>query len=274
MARKSNKKKATKKQPVDRTAPRLGAPPPPPNEIAPRGFWPASRTQEAIMNIIVDLHTTRMNSHPKIFTQAYEESMARLDEWIEEDRLAELAGEDVDAIPHPMANIQHTNQAQASSTTHSSNATNTKPSLPNVQPPPDTPQQPKSFTDAHRPTTPPRHPLSTYMPPVLPTSMSLFITPFRVQPSSSNVQPHLWTTAPVLPTSYASFIEGLRERANVPDRVQSARLMVVLAYGWNDFSRVVRNEEDWRNGVMADLGDASVRLGVRVWRGRCCVVAV
>jgi len=104
--------------------------------------------------------------------------------------------------------------------------------------------------------------------------MSLFISPFIAQPSSSNVQPYLWTTAPMLPNSYASFIEGLRERANVPDCVESSKLIVVLAYGWNDFSRVVRNEEDWRNGVMADLGDASVRLGVRVWRGRCCVFAV
>ncbi|KAJ9656767.1 hypothetical protein H2198_004771, partial [Neophaeococcomyces mojaviensis] len=74
------KTKKTKKQPqpVDRTLPRLGALPPPKNEVTPPGYWPASRTQEAIINIIVDLHTARTNSHPTVFMQAYEENMARL----------------------------------------------------------------------------------------------------------------------------------------------------------------------------------------------------
>lgn len=279
------KTKKTKKQPqpVDRTLPRLGALPPPKNEVTPPGYWPASRTQEAIINIIVDLHTARTNSHPTVFMQAYEENMARLAEWAEEDRRAEASEDNVLIIhgadekdggtndDNTQANDTTTNDTIMTNMVDRPPTKDANTAMTTFQP---SPPELKSFTDAYRPTTLPRHPLSAYIPPVLPTSMFLSITPFHVPPNSSNVQPFHWPTAPVLPDSYSTFLDGVCLRANVPDTMDTRRLIVVLAYGWNDFSRVVRNEEAWRNGVMEDLRDASVRLGVRVWRARCCVVAV
>lgn len=281
---------------------------PPANEVTVPGFWHTSKTERVILNAITKLIEAQHESHPKVFATLWHRHVARLEEVEQfEEQQSVMAGGHQDTVDLDQQDNTATIQTEATTesvhyrkndtdvtmtilksgesaertitdadhqhitlsaplTTTSTfkgattdRGTNTESNV--------------SLSDQHRPSMPPHFPLTSYLPPTPPNRMTVYITPYT-HTAMHFAQPYIWPDAPVHPTSFTTFRNGIRVRANVPGSIVNEKMSLVLGYGWNDFCCVVTGEDTWKNWFMKDLRWAAERGGVGVWRMRVCVVAV
>lgn len=269
--------------------------------------WPASKTEEVILNAITNLKLAQKESHPEVFTTLWHRHLARLGEIEQfeeqEARLAVASRDNVNTTGHGDMNPADLTQDIDDGGAHDTNATTVErflstqeedvimtdtrySDLPTPDPTPTTRSFPAeissadhaaniesitSYSDEYRSITSPSFAVTAYIPATIPNRMAVYITPYD-QNASHFVQPYIWPDAPVHETSYIAFRNGIRLRANVPDSVFGKNMQLVLGYGWNDFCRVVTGENSWRGGFMEDMRSAAKKGRVGVWRMRVCVV--
>lgn len=254
-----------------------------PNEIIPAGNWSERQTEEAILHIIRTLNNTRHNSNGKVFERVFQRFLAQLGdiEYADELRIPDRG----------MRTVQNGYETQVNTQTIAANDNeDTEMDLDEsssdelqadhyLQPKsrlrkrtvlaPRTKEKPASPMTVRFQAVniPPSGSLLSYLPAVYPATMAAYITPFS---SSSAPIPYSWVDAPCLPSSYAHFVAGVRLRAGVPKPPRGRNLVIVLAYGWNDFCRLLRNEQDWAEGFQKDIRRAAETDRVDVWRIRVC----
>lgn len=258
-----------------------------PNEMVPPGKWSETQSEEAIFHIIRNLNDARLNSDEEVFERVVKRFMARL-----------IEIEYVDDLDIPEREVQEEQNGQETAATPDISVMNdddnmeldqdessidelqadqysqprlhkshTKASL---TPKSNEKQNSPMMTLAQAINSPPSGSLRSYLRVTYPESISAYITPYS---SSTAAAPYSWVDAPCLPSSYSQFVHGIRLRANVPGSVSDKNLVIILAYGWSDFCRVLKNEEDWKEGFQKDIRLAAERDRVDVWRIRVCCFA-
>lgn len=242
------------------------------NEPGPPGKWTERQSEEAMLHVIKTLTDTRLNSDERIFKQVFERFMARLEEIeyiddldipdrtgnpeFDEDERSIMTGtsaaDDADSSHDAMSIVVSDDDAVATATTN--------------------PHKMMTIRPQTRTLLPASGSLESYLPAAYPETMAVYITPFST--TSTATTPYSWVDAPCLPYDYSQFVSGIRLRANVPDALHDNKMAIVLAYGWNDFCRVLKYERDWRDGFQRDIRLAAERDRVDVWRMRVCCVAM
>lgn len=262
----------------------------------PPRYWPASKTEEVILNAMTSLIHAQQESQPEVFKTLWHRHLARLEEleqFSEQQLRIETKRENTQSDGLECAgdlNGDKTNETDMISAVESKLTngdivmtdcptdpiqgrprSSPKSTSPHTTDTTTTTTLQTSHSDAHRQPLPPTFSLPTYLPPTIPNRMTVYITPFAtttIHPS----QPYIWPDAPVHETSYIAFRNGIRLRANVPDSVTNEKLWMVFGYGWDDLCCVMKGEESWRGWFIRDLRRAASRGSVGVWRMRVCVV--
>lgn len=253
-----------------------------PNEIIPAGKWSERQSEEAILHIIRTLNNARLNSDENVFERVFRRFLARLSE-IE-------YMEDLVIPERKTRSVESEHETEATTPTIASNDDEDTEmdlddnSIDELQEDHYPQQRSKSRQRAvlaartkekrsapsETISTPPSGSLLSYLPATYPATMAAYITPFS---SSNAAAPYGWIDAPCLPSSYFHFVEGIRLRANVPKLPHGRNLVIVLAYSWNNFCRVLKNEQDWNDGFQQDIRRAAENDRVDVWRLRVCCFA-
>lgn len=244
----------------------------PPGQVAATTRWSEERIAQAITNMLADFHETLDHSHPEVFNRIWEEHKARMEEiWQYREQQAAMKGQQIVDIRDFQGNPSN-NLPDASTKIGSSDSRNLMPPSSKTADKGVNTETNLALSTKYPAGIPPQFPMTSYLPPALPQIMTVYISPFSH--TSPYPQPYIWPDAPVHSTSYAAFRNGIRLRTGIPDRIADVNLTMVFAYGWNDFCRVVKDEEAWKNWFMIDLRKAAERHGVRVWRMRVCCLAV
>ena len=252
------------------------------HELPIPGTWTASQTEKALLRIILDVHKTRMNSHPRIFERLFEQHLERLMDIDYIDQLQIQKEKDGAALDNHEAQVEGADVTMSDAAAVNDDVDELQVS-PSQKPQAQLVPIPISRSIREKPPQP-RPPqtdhlsLPSLLAPSLmasttPNILIAYITPFNATPSiHAQPQPYIWPDMPVTPhpNSYNLALAGIRLRANVPDHRRDDSLVLVLASGWDDSVRLVRRAEDWiseTTGVWGDVKRAAER-GARSWKVR------
>lgn len=211
------------------------------------------------------LHHLRTNSHPDVFARLWEANVARLEE-----------GEDINPEDEEQ---QETGDSatRASTGPKRSGTVDVESSHPSTEP----------FASQGPPITPP-FPLSSLLPPHLPSTMTVYISsPRRDFAYSHRHRAYIWHGAPVSQDDMVAFFSGVDLRVEMAWGEVGG---LCFSYGWGDGGRWICfddcDDNDGRDGdrdgfgPMARIGwegfqgdlRRAAEEGVRVWRMKVFVV--